>query len=80
MGIRAVVRNRRLIVDEVVDLPDGTEVQLVIDEDADSHVDPETAARVRAAFDRIGDQPAVPARDVVADLRVLRGDDVSRSR
>lgn len=72
--IKAVVRDRRLIVEEEVDLPDGTEVRLVIDEDDDGQtVDPETAERVRAAFDAIGEQPALSAREVLRELRELGG-------
>ena len=80
MAIKAVVQNRRLVIDGEFDLPDGTELQLVIDEDGVIGVDPETAARVRAAFDRIGNEPAVAARDALTELRGLRDDEVPRSR
>ena len=36
--IRARVRNGRLIVDEPTDLPEGTELDLVIDDAGDGHV------------------------------------------
>jgi hypothetical protein len=42
--IRARVRNGRLIVDEPTDLPDGTELDLVIDDAGDSLDEAERAA------------------------------------
>jgi hypothetical protein len=50
---------------------------MVIDEGEDEHmIDPEVAERVRAAFDRIGEQPAVSARVAIRQLRELRASEV----
>lgn len=35
MGVRATVRDGRLIVDQATDLPDGTVLDLVIDDEGD---------------------------------------------
>jgi hypothetical protein len=79
MGVRAVVRNKRLIVDEEVELPDGTEVELVIDEEDRAHqVDPLVAEKVRAAFDAIGQRPALAAEEAISQLRGQRDGRVPR--
>jgi len=48
MGLRATVRNGRLVVDEPTDLPEGTVLELVVDDEGDDLSSEETAALHRA--------------------------------
>lgn len=69
------VRDGRLVVDEPTDLPDGTEVQLSVVDDADD-LDIEERARLHAALDEAEAQIArgegVPGERVLASLRSTR--------
>jgi hypothetical protein len=51
LTLKARVRSGRLIMDEPVDLPEGTEVELVPANDGDS-LDEEDRARLHAALER----------------------------
>jgi hypothetical protein len=51
LTLKARVRSGRLIMDEPVDLPEGTEVELVPANDSDS-LDEEDRARLHAALER----------------------------
>jgi hypothetical protein len=51
LTLKALVRSGRLIMDEPVDLPEGTEVELVPADDGDS-LDEEDRARLHAALER----------------------------
>ena len=44
MGLRATVRNGRLVVDEEIKLPEGTELELVLDDEGDDLDERERAA------------------------------------
>ena len=69
--IRARVRNGRLIVDEPTNLPEGTELDLVI-EDAGDDLDESERAALDAAITRawasVRAGEGRPAADVLADL------------
>jgi hypothetical protein len=73
--MRARVRRGRLILDEPVDLPEGTEVELV-PAAIDDALDEEDRRRLDAAIDRgLADARAgrvVPAAEVIATLRAKR--------
>ncbi len=51
LTLKARVRSGRLIMDEPVDLPDGTEVELVPADDGDS-LDEEDRARLHATLEQ----------------------------
>ena len=70
--IRARVRDGRLIVDEPTDLPEGTELDLVIDDDAGDGLDETERAALHAAIARAWASfqagEGRPAADVLRDL------------
>jgi hypothetical protein len=70
--MNAKVKGGRLVLDEPTDLPEGTEVQLVVADDADD-LDDEDRARLHAALDRADDElragKYVPGEQVIARLR-----------
>ena len=69
--IRARVRNGRLIVDAPTDLPEGTELDLVIDDAGDSLDEAERAAlhaAIRQAWASLQAGEGRLAADVLADL------------
>ena len=70
-AIRARVRNGRLIVDEPTSLPEGTELDLVID-DADDDLDEAQRTALDAAISRawasVQAGEGRTAADVLADL------------
>jgi len=74
MPLRAHVRGGRLVLDEPVELPEGTEVDLV--PVAEDELDEEDRRRLDAAIDRgLADARAgrtVPAEAVLAVLRAKR--------
>lgn len=74
-GFRARVENGRLVIDDPTDLPEGTVLDLVVDDEGDSLTDEERAA-LHSAIDRsFADAKAGrvrPAADVVNDLRKQR--------
>jgi hypothetical protein len=69
--IRARVRNGRLIVDEPTSLPEGTELDLVVD-DAGDGLDESERAALDAAITRARSSVQAgegrPAADILADL------------
>jgi hypothetical protein len=65
---RRHVENGRIVVDEGVDLPDGTEVQVAVLDDADQ-LDAEDRVGLHAALDR--SQAEVDAGQVVPQLTSL---------
>ena len=75
MSVRATVRNGRLTVDEPVDLPEGTVLDLVIDDEGDELDDSERraldAAISRSLKDSEGGNTA-PAEEIIAKLRARR--------
>ncbi|MBI4702635.1 MAG: hypothetical protein HY744_16055 [Deltaproteobacteria bacterium] len=72
MTLRARVRKGRLVLDEPIDLPEGTEVELAVVGDGDE-LDDEDRARLHAALDRADEQLKagrfVRGEDVIARLR-----------
>jgi hypothetical protein len=69
--IRARVRNGRLIVDAPTDLPEGTELDLVIDDAGDSLDEAERAAlhaAIRQAWASLQAGQGRLAADVLVDL------------
>jgi hypothetical protein len=55
LTLRARVRGGRLVLDEPVDLPEGSEVDLVLADEQDD-LDDEDRARLHAALDRAREQ------------------------
>jgi hypothetical protein len=76
MGVRATVRNGRLTVDEPVDLPDGTVLDLVIDDEGDD-LDERDRQALNAAISRSlrdsAEGRTAPADEVLRKLRERRG-------
>jgi hypothetical protein len=69
--IRARVRNGRLIVDEPTSLPEGTELELVVDDEGDTLDEAERAAldaAITRAWASVQAGEGRPAADVLADL------------
>ena len=74
-GIRAVVRNGRLVVDEPTTLPEGTVLDLVADDESDDLTDAEHAslnAAITRACTSLDAGRGLPADEVVARLRRKR--------
>jgi hypothetical protein len=75
LTLRAHVANGRIVVDEGVDLPEGTEVQIAVVQDGDQ-LDDEDRARLHAAIEEAQDQldrgEGVAAEQFLAELRSPR--------
>ena len=75
MPVRARVHAGRLIVDEPTTLPEGTVLDLVIDDEGDDLTDEERAA-LHAALEQSAEEAAAgrvrPAADVLRDLAKKR--------
>ena len=75
MGVRATVRNGRLTVDQPVDLPEGTMLDLVIDDEGDQ-LDERDRVALNAAISRSLREPAegrtAPAEEIIQKLRERR--------
>jgi hypothetical protein len=72
MVVRAKVQNGRLVVDEPTTLPEGTVLDLVVDDEGDDLDDEERArlhARLDAAWASAQAGSVRPAADVIAKLR-----------
>lgn len=75
MGVRATVRNGRLTVDQPTDLPEGTVLDLVIDDEGDQLDDAEREALHAAISRSLDDVEAgrtAPAEEIIAKLRARR--------
>lgn len=76
MSVRATVRNGRLILDQPTDLPEGTTVNLVLDDEGDDLDDRERQA-LNAAISRSLSQSnegrTAPAEAIIDKLRARRG-------
>jgi hypothetical protein len=72
LTLKARVRSGRLIMDEPVDLPEGTEVELVPANDSDS-LDEEDRARLHAALERSAAQfqagEGIPADEALKRIK-----------
>ena len=74
-GLRARVHNGRIVVDEPTDLPEGTVLDLVVDDEGDDIDDAERAAlaaSISRGLDAARSGKVRPAADVLADLRAKR--------
>ena len=72
MAVRAVVREGRLLVDEPTTLPEGTVVDLVVDDEGDDLDATERAAlhaHLEASWNASERGAVVPAADILAELR-----------
>ena len=71
LTLKARVRGGRLILDEPVDLPEGSEVDLVPSDEGDQ-LDDEDRARLHAALERSAEQfragQGIPAAEVLRRL------------
>lgn len=75
MSVRATVRNGRLTVDEPVDLPEGTVLDLVIDDEGDQLDERERQALDEAIARSLKESAngiSAPAEDILAKLRSRR--------
>lgn len=71
-GVRARVQNGRLVVDEPTSLPEGTILDLVLDDEGDDLDAAERAARddaIERAWQQARAGLGRPASDVLRDLR-----------
>jgi len=71
-GIRARVQNGRIVVDEPTELPEGTVLDLVIDDEGDDLSDEERAAlhdALRVSAEELKAGKSYPAADVLRDLQ-----------
>lgn len=72
LTLRGHIENGKIVVDEGVDLPEGTEVRLTLVDDADE-LDDEERSRLHAALDQsqaeIDRGEGAPASEVIAELR-----------
>jgi len=75
MAFRARVANRRLILDEPTDLPEGSVLDLVLDDEGDD-LDDDDRARLHAAIDESEAEIArgefVTGDELLAELRPKR--------
>jgi hypothetical protein len=70
-GFRARVQNGRLVIDEPTDLPEGTVLDLVVDDEGDDLTDEERAAlhdALRQSAEELKAGRGYPAADVLRDL------------
>ena len=75
MSIRASVTAGRLVIDEKLDLPEGTVLELVLDDEGDSLDDKERAAleqALRASHAAALRGELQPAADILRRLRAKR--------
>jgi len=71
-GLRAQVKNGRLVVDEPTSLPEGTVLDLVVDDEGDDLDSSERALRDAAllkAWQQAQTGSGRPAQDLIQDLR-----------
>ncbi len=75
VGVRATVRNGRLVLDQEIKLPEGTELDLVIDDEGDD-LDERELAVLNATISRSLDQAArgevSSSQKILARLRERR--------
>lgn len=76
MSVRAIVRDGRLIVDEPTDLPNGTVLDLVVDDKGDALDDHERAtldAAITHSLAQTANGESRPVESNLDKLRVRRG-------
>ena len=72
MSLRAVVKEGRLLVDEPTTLPEGTVLDLVVDDEGDELDEAERAvlhAHLESSWEESRRGELIPATDVLAELR-----------
>lgn len=75
MAIRAKVQSGRLVIDEPTDLPEGTTLDLVIDDGGDDLDDAERAvllAHLESSWHNAQAGHVRPASELLAELRARR--------
>jgi len=77
MIVRAIVRNGKYVIDEPAELPEGTEVELVVAEQPIDDLPPEERAALLAQIDRGIEgirrgEPGIPADEVLRGLGAKR--------
>ena len=75
MGVRALVRNGRIIVDEPTALPEGTILDLVVDDEGDDLDEAEREAllqRLDASWKSAREGNVRPAQAIIDELRAKR--------
>lgn len=73
--LRAVVKNGRIVLDEPTALPEGTVLNLVLDDEGDNLDEKDRAllrAAIREGLAEAGAGHVIPADDFLADLRRTR--------
>jgi len=76
VSVRATVRNGRLIVDQPTELPEGTVVNLVLEDEGDDLDDPERQAlhaAIARSLSQSNDGRTAPAEAIIDKLRARRG-------
>lgn len=74
-SLKARVVNGRLVMDEPSDLPEGTELDLVVADDGDEMSDAERAAledSIETSLEEAKAGKLIPADEVLRNLRSLR--------
>jgi hypothetical protein len=77
MGVRATVRNGRLVVDEATDLPEGTVLDLVVDDEGDKLDAPQRQALDASSsrsIEQAGRGEVAPASKILSELRDRRSE------
>lgn len=75
VGVRAIVRDGRLVVDEPTDLPNGTVLDLVVDDEGDALDDAERAALNLAISGSLREEiegKTLPVQSILDKLRARR--------
>jgi hypothetical protein len=75
MSVRATVRNGRLVLDQPTELPEGTVLDLVVDDEGDE-LDPSDREALNRAIshslDQAGQGRTAPAGEILEKLRARR--------
>ena len=72
MGVRAIVLNGRLVIDQETSLPDGTVLDLVMDDEGDGLDETNRKAlnqAIKTSLDQLNRGQIRPAAEVLASLR-----------
>lgn len=72
MSLRAVVKEGRLVVNEPTTLPEGTVLDLVVDDEGDDLDETERAAlrtHLESSWEESRRGELIPAADILAELR-----------
>jgi hypothetical protein len=75
MAIRATVQSGRIIIDEPTSLPDGTTLNLVVDDEGDDLSEEERAAlhaHLATSWRSVEEGRVRPASELLAELRARR--------